>query len=142
MLVGSVDEVDADLWRDRLLEALRHCDEPEETELSVMFVDDAEIRELNARWRGIDKPTDVLSFPLRGSGEIAAQAPQLGDIVVSVETARRQAAEYGHSLEREIGFLLVHGLLHLLGEDHETPEQDARMRARQRELLGVWGLDR
>lgn len=142
VLVGRVDEVDPELWRTRLLEALVHCGQPDETELSVCFVDDAEIQALNAKWRGMDEPTDVLSFPLREPGEDPTQAPLLGDIVVSLETAKRQAAEYGHSLERELGFLLIHGLLHLLGEDHRTPEQDARMRARQRELLGVWGLER
>lgn len=140
--VGLVSEAHAKVWRDRLLEAMVRCGLPDETELSVVFVDDEEIQGLNARWRGKDQPTDVLSFPLENEGLPGPAARVLGDIVVSVDTARRQAAEYGHSLDRELGFLLVHGLLHLLGEDHETPEDDARMRARQRELLAGWGLER
>jgi probable rRNA maturation factor len=141
-------EIDLDLWRDRLLDALVRCGLPEETELSAVFVDDSEIRRLNARWRGIDRPTEVLSFPLEDEGSLGPTARGwpaarvIGDIVVSVETARRQAAELGHSLDRELGFLLVHGLLHLLGEDHETPEEDERMRARQRKLLAGWRLER
>lgn len=137
--------LDLDLWERRLEEALRLCGQPETTQLSVTFVDDARIRELNREFRGKDRPTDVLSFPLLDGDapefqSVAGMPRMLGDIVVSVETARRQAAEYGHSLERELGFLLVHGLLHLLGEDHQTPEQDLRMRERQRHLLEAWGL--
>jgi probable rRNA maturation factor len=138
---------DCEVWRARLEQALRFLRQPDEAQLSVTFVDDGRIRELNAQWRGKDRPTDVLSFPMIEPAELEAPGPSgiprmLGDIVVSLEMASRQASEYGHSVEREIGFLLVHGLLHLLGEDHETPEQDESMRARQREILALWGLDR
>lgn len=137
--------LDLDLWRQRLADALRFTDQPDNTEVSVTFVDDSRIHELNLEFRGKDRPTDVLSFPLLEGDALAAEPEagmprMLGDIVVSVETAKRQAAEYGHSLEREIGFLLIHGLLHLLGEDHETPEQEDRMRERQRQVLEAWGL--
>lgn len=112
--------------------------------MSVTFVDDAEIHSLNREHRGVDRPTDVLSFPQFEPDEVFPEgAPfMLGDLVVSLETARRQAAEFGHGEEREIAFLLVHGFLHLMGYDHETPEDEAAMRERQRELLEHLGLPR
>lgn len=136
---------DLGVWERRMATALRLTEQPDNTQVSVTFVDDARIHALNLEYRSKDRPTDVLSFPLLEGADLAERVPEdmprmLGDIVVSVETAARQAAEFGHSLERELGFLLVHGLLHLLGEDHETPEQDAKMRDRQRALLEAWGL--
>jgi len=104
-------------------------------EISLSFVKDEEIRELNARYRGVDAPTDVLTFPLDDD-------PVLGDIVVSVPTARRQAETYGHSLRREIFFLIVHGFYHLLGYDHDTEEAESEMFQRQEELLAVFGITR
>ena len=138
---------DIEVWRARLEDALRFLRQPDKTQVSVTFVDDDRMQELNARWRGKDHPTDVLSFPMLEPGDLDSPGSpdmprMLGDIVVSLEAAGRQAAEYGHSVDREVGFLLVHGLLHLLGEDHETPEQDVAMRARQREVLELWGLER
>ena len=146
-MIRSSEAIDLVVWERRLAEALRLAGQPENSQLSVTFVDDARIQALNLEYRGKDRPTDVLSFPLMEAQELAevpveAIPRMLGDIVVSVETARRQATEYGHAMDREIGFLLVHGLLHLLGEDHETPGQDARMRERQRQLLDAWGLPR
>jgi probable rRNA maturation factor len=104
-------------------------------ELSVRIVDDASIRRLNARYRGIDRPTDVLAFPMR-EGAFAHLHPQLlGDIVISAETARRQARARHHSLAKELTHLLIHGTLHLLGYDHEISPADARlMRAKERDL--------
>lgn len=139
---------DEGLWRDRLAGWMRHCGLPEQAELSVALVDDARIHALNREYRQVDSATDVLSFglleedglppPVLADGE-----PLLvGDLVVSLETAERQAEEHGHSLDREVGFLLAHGLLHLLGEDHERPEDEARMRERQRELLALYRLER
>ena len=89
-------------------------------EVSLVFVDDQEIQILNKTYRQKDQPTDVLSFPLWDGEEEASGEILLGDIVISLETAQRQAEEYGHSLEREIAYLMVHGLLHLLGYDHLT----------------------
>ncbi|MFZ5475714.1 MAG: rRNA maturation RNase YbeY [Myxococcota bacterium] len=104
-------------------------------DLSVLLCDDAFIRNLNAQWRKKDQPTDVLSFPMD-------EDDNLGDVVISVETARRQAEEHGHSLERELRVLLVHGLCHVLGFDHETGEADAaEMRAKEAELLALLGED-
>lgn len=136
--------LDEALWRDRLETLMRLQGLPESAQLSVTFVDDAAIRELNREHRGIDRPTDVLSFPqFEPDEEIPEGMPyMLGDLVVSLETARRQAEEYGHSEEREIAFLLVHGFLHLLGYDHETPEEEAEMRQEQRVLLDRLGISR
>lgn len=116
-------------------------------EISVTFTDNAGIRELNNRFRQIDRETDVLSFPLfdyEGESDepvLDEIRNNLGDIVISLEKARAQAEEYGHSYEREVAFLCVHSLLHLLGYDHETSEQDETdMRRRQSEIMTLLGL--
>lgn len=114
--------------------------------LSLTLVDDAEIREMNLRHRGIDRPTDVLSFPLIDGTDSFALPPgaprELGDVVVSYPRAVAQAEEYGHSVERELAYLVVHGLLHILGHDHEIPSEQAIMRAREEGALGAVGLVR
>jgi probable rRNA maturation factor len=115
--------------------------------VSLVLTDDAGIAELNREFRGVDAPTDVLSFPqLEATGAVVAvpaDAPlPLGDIVVSLQRAEAQAHEYGHARARELGFLLVHGLLHLLGYDHETPAEAATMQARQDAILHALGLHR
>lgn len=96
---------------------------PYAAEVSVSFVDDETIHVRNREYRGVDKPTDVLSFPLTdgkpGAEDILDGSVMLGDIVISGDTALRQAKEYGHSIEREVCFLTVHSMLHLLGYDHE-----------------------
>ena len=109
-------------------------------EISVSFVDNEQIRELNRDYRGKDAATDVLSFPLGEDGVYDKNeetgAYLLGDVVISVERAKEQASLYGHSLERELGWLTVHSLLHLLGYDHETCEEDAHdMRRREEQIL-------
>ncbi len=116
-------------------------------EISVSFVDNGQIRELNAQYRGRDAATDVLSFPLGEDGVYDVNeetgACELGDIVISVERAMEQAQQYGHSLQREIGWLTVHSMLHLLGYDHETGEEDAReMREKEEAVLQSLGLTR
>jgi len=107
-----------------------------EGEVSLLLVDDPTIRDLNREYRGRDRPTDVLSFALN-EGELPDPAPEMwGDIVISVESALRQAEEYGHSFETEMARLLIHGALHLLGYDHETTESEAeRMRTQEAEIL-------
>ena len=103
-------------------------------ELSVLLVSDGEMRRLNRDWRGRDRPTDVLSFA-QGEGAGAAPDGLLGDVVISVDTARRQARSGRRPLGREAERLLVHGLLHLLGYDHERSAADARrMQRRERAL--------
>ena len=118
-------------------------------EVSVTFTDDKSIHELNRKFRGVDRPTDVLSFPLFDYEGQTEEPPvdellgMLGDVVISLETAARQAEEFGHSFEREVAFLTVHSMLHLLGYDHETGEEDeADMRRRQREIMAMLGLSR
>ncbi len=112
----------------RLLAALRRPDD----ELSVLLVSDREMRRLNRAWRGRDRPTDVLSFA-QGEGEGAPPSGLLGDVVISVDTARRQAAEREVPVGHEADRLLIHGVLHLLGYDHEVSEREARrMRRRER----------
>ena len=104
-------------------------------ELSVLLVSDAEMQRLNRDWRAKDRPTDVLSFSQRENG--GAPEGLLGDVVISVDTARRQARSGGRPLGREAERLLVHGLLHLLGYDHERSARDAaKMRQKERELAG------
>lgn len=114
-------------------------------EISVVLCDDERIRELNRTYRGIDRPTDVLSFSQTELGEGEEIIPVarvqgegdflLGDIVISLERAAAQAAEYGHSLFREVGYLAVHGLLHLLGYDHRTPAEREIMRQKEEAVL-------
>ena len=114
-------------------------------EVSVTFTDNEKIKELNSVHRGIDRPTDVLSFPLLYADELSAaeDGTLLGDIVISLERAEAQAKEYGHTLERETAFLTVHSVLHLLGYDHEISQDDeADMFARQDEILKKMGIER
>lgn len=116
-------------------------------EVSVTFVDDKRIHELNLEHRGMDRPTDVLSFPLGEDGVYDINhetgACLLGDIVISMETAQKQAQVYGHSLEREVGFLTVHSMLHLLGYDHEESSlQERIMREKEEAILGNLGISR
>jgi probable rRNA maturation factor len=118
-----------------------------DVQVSVTLTDDAGIHELNARFRGVDAPTDVLSFPLFDFEGDTDEPPidemenMLGDIVLNLDRAHAQADEFGHSFEREAAFLTVHSMLHLLGYDHETSEQDDEdMRARQRDIMQAMGL--
>lgn len=119
-----------------------------DAEVSVSFVSNNEIRNLNKIYRSKDSVTDVLSFPLTsedGTTEVNPEtnAVQLGDVVISLETAVKQAQNYGHSLEREIGFLTVHSMLHLLGYDHETSQLDQRiMREKEESVLEKLGISR
>ena len=109
-------------------------------EVSVTFTDDPKIHELNREYRDVDRPTDVLSFPMYSEEDEDAV---LGDIVISLERAQAQSLEYGHSFEREVAFLCVHSVLHLLGYDHETGEEDEReMFARQDEIMKMLEITR
>ncbi|MDH6370112.1 putative rRNA maturation factor [Paenibacillus sp. PastF-3] len=125
-------------------------------EVALTFVDNTRIHELNLEFRGIDRPTDVLSFAMNESGEdeldiiyeveegeALEDVPDvLGDIIISVTRAQEQAQEYGHSLERELGFLFVHGFLHLLGYDHQDEASEAEMMSKQEKVLAQVGLTR
>lgn len=133
------------LIRRAVEETLAYEDIHDDCEVSVTFCDNEEIRELNRRFRNIDRATDVLSFPLFDDDGMDAHVEELdcmlGDIVLSLERALEQAVEYGHSFEREVAFLTVHSMLHLLGYDHETSEGDEKdMRRRQSEIMERMGL--
>lgn len=108
-------------------------------EVSVLFVNDDRIHELNSAYRQVDRPTDVLSFPQYIREEISELRGYcyLGDIVISLDTALRQAQEYGHTPEREIVYLIVHSMLHLLGYDHLQDEERLHMRLQEKKALSV-----
>ena len=110
-------------------------------EINVTVCDDEEIRAINKEHRGIDRPTDVLSFPFLDF-ETPDVMTLLGDIIISRDTAYRQAEEYGHSPKREFCFLAAHSALHLLGYDHETETEREEMEAKQREILDELGIKR
>lgn len=111
---------------ERMLEALRMPD----AELSILLCDDPTIHALNRDYRDKDRPTDVLAFAMREGEGGGLHAQLLGDVVISMDTARRQAEEHGRSIVGEVTFLLAHGLLHLLGYDHRTRAEERRMSAR------------
>ncbi|MBI2810519.1 MAG: rRNA maturation RNase YbeY [Candidatus Melainabacteria bacterium] len=117
--------------------------------IELMFVGNKKIQELNQQFRGKDAPTDVLSFPLIFDGEDVDFPPdfgqerfELGEIVISLEKAQEQALDFGHSLDREIAFLFVHGVLHVLGFDHITKAQEKDMFSRQKLVLDAAGVSR
>nr|WP_237475763.1 rRNA maturation RNase YbeY [Virgibacillus massiliensis] len=120
----------------------------QEAEVSINFVSNKEIQEINRNYRQKNTPTDVISFAMQETGEgeidiIDEDLPLLlGDIVISIEKAKEQAEEYNHSLERELGFLTIHGFLHLLGYDHMSKEDEQNMFAKQDQLLGEFGIER
>ena len=132
------------LVRHAILATLEYEDVTADLEVSVTFTNNEGIRELNREYRNIDRVTDVLSFPQINydEGEDISDGEMLGDIVISLERAREQAEEFGHSFERECAFLCAHSTLHLLGYDHEiSDEDDADMRRRQREIMEKMGLE-
>ena len=108
-----------------------------DAELSLVLVSDRQMQALNRRWRARDRPTDVLSFS-QHEGPGGAPVGVLGDVVISVDTARRQAAERGSTVGREADRLLIHGLLHLLGYDHERSDAEARRMRRRERALARW----
>jgi probable rRNA maturation factor len=107
-------------------------------EISVLFCDDGFTRSLNRKWRGIDQPANVLSFP--AGGDAVSVAPLLGDIVIAFETASREASEAGRPLRDHVAHLLVHGFLHLVGHDHIGAAEAETMEALERAILGRLGI--
>lgn len=136
------DMVDAG-WLESLAGQVLAAEGAPDAEVSVVVTDDATIQELNRRYAGEDSVTDVLSFSLQEGEEFAwpAGVQQLGEVIISLPTAQRQAQEGGRPLEQEVAHLLVHGLLHLLGHDHAEPEEERRMRQRENVLLRSAGYD-
>ena len=132
---------------EKLLDYAREKEEIEnDAELSITIVDNETIQEINKQYRDKDQPTDVISFALEEHGEEEIEIRgdnlprHLGDIIISIEKVNEQANEYGHSFNRELGFLAVHGFLHLLGYDHMTTEEEKEMMERQDHLLDDFGL--
>ncbi len=148
-VVDVIDETDSLSEEDRTLvinvletalvsESIQH-----ESELSVTFVSDERIHELNREYRDKDQPTDVLSFALNEGDEqvsVEGMPNLLGDIVISVPRAKSQATEYGHEFKRELCFLAVHGFLHLIGHDHDSKENEVEMFKKQEDILNEHGL--
>ncbi|ATP39469.1 rRNA maturation RNase YbeY [Solibacillus sp. R5-41] len=145
---NGVKEADLDLVEKLLQHAAQIEGIEDGSEVSVTFVTNEAIHEINREYRDKDQPTDVISFALEELGEdeiqiIGEGIPRvLGDIIISTDRTREQAEEYGHSFERELGFLAVHGFLHLLGYDHMTPEDEKVMFGKQDEVLESYGLGR
>lgn len=157
----STQQVDFDynkLIESTILKCLDYEKCPYEAEISILLTDDNEIKEINKQYRGIDAATDVLSFPaieygtpgdfsdLKKSEEEYFNPDTgeliLGDIVISVERAIKQAEEYGHSLKREIAFLTAHSMFHLMGYDHMTDDERTIMEAKQKEVLDLLNISR
>ncbi|MGE7365401.1 rRNA maturation RNase YbeY [Desemzia incerta] len=125
---------------------------PENTEVSVTFVTNERIQEINREYRDKDQPTDVISFALEDEvddepdfflGDFEGLIPKnIGDIIISIDRTKEQAIEYGHSFQRELGFLALHGFLHLNGYDHMEPEDEKEMFGLQNEILKEYGLGR
>lgn len=159
MLTIEIIQEEIEPVRDEIIQLMEKCLQTAAVlenvsgEVAVTLVNDARIHELNRQYRGIDRPTDVLSFAMNEAGEgepdiffdeekMEELPNMLGDIIISVQKADTQAEEYGHSLERELGFLVVHGFLHLLGYDHGTEAEEKAMFGRQEEVLQKIGLTR
>ncbi|WP_226667361.1 rRNA maturation RNase YbeY [Metabacillus litoralis] len=154
LIIDSIDETN-ELTEEQLKtveELLQFAAELEkvqqDAEVSVTFVTNERIQEVNRDYRDKDQPTDVISFALEemGEGEMEIfgldQPPMLGDIIISIERAKEQAEEYGHSFMRELGFLACHGFLHLLGYDHMNEVDEKEMFTKQKDILDNYGLKR
>lgn len=156
MIISIENDQDKVVWNKELqaklvaaLDAVAKLENIEEdAEVDITIVDDEEIHQINREYRGVDRPTDVISFALNEDLEDSDE-PELvdgfeehllGDIVLSLETAQRQAEEYGHGIEREVAYLGVHSLLHLLGYDHMDEEEKAEMRQHEEAALRLINL--
>ena len=139
----KIIKINQEKTKGKIKKVLQHLKVDEKTEISVLFTDDKFIRTLNNKYRGIDKPTDVLSFSLQ---EGAVKSPEiesnklLGDIIISVEIAQKQADNLNHSIEKELTVLLIHGLLHLTGYDHEEDKDYKIMREKESKMLKIFAL--
>ena len=127
----------------RVLKYALKVEKVKNANFNVIFVDNDYIHKLNKKYRNVDRPTDVISFALEDNKEEElSNVRMLGDIYISIDKAREQALEYGHSLRRELSFLSVHGILHLLGYDHMEKEDEKIMFAKQEEILNAKKIER
>ena len=136
-LINHLDQLVDDALKATVLEAKKKL--LDGAEVSLLFCDDARIREFNREWRGLDKPTIVLSFPAVPADRLAT-SPLLGDIAVAFETVSRESKDEGKTLSHHTSHMIVHGLLHLLGYDHETDEEAEEMEALERAALARLGI--
>ena len=125
-------------------QALKTLGIEDDVEVSCVLVDDERIHEINREYRHIDRSTDVISFAMEDNDQfyVEGMPRTLGDIFISVDHAKKQAEEYGHSLRREMCFLFTHGILHLLGYDHMTDEQEKELFGLQDQILGALSIER
>lgn len=132
----TTEDVDQDLLQlfSRIARMVAKLEGYDRGELSVALVDNQGIRQLNRNYRDLDQATDVLSFPM--------DEEVWGDVIISIERAKKQAEEYGHSLKREMCFLLTHGILHLLGYDHYNPDAKSKMRQKEEKILTDLNINR
>jgi probable rRNA maturation factor len=131
------DEVDEGSLRRVVAEVLRQAEVAGKTELSLIITDDEALRELNRRFRGVDAPTDVLAFGAGAEGHFVSapeSPPYLGDVVISYQRALAQAEELGHTVAKELTLLIIHGILHLLGYDHQEETAARKMREREERI--------
>ncbi|TYS87675.1 rRNA maturation RNase YbeY [Rossellomorea aquimaris] len=154
LLIDFIDETEklseeeTSLVQNILNFAAKEEEVEDDSEVSVTFVTNERIQEINREYRHKDQPTDVISFALEELGEdeveiVGGQIPRvLGDIIISIERAKEQAEEYNHSFSRELGFLALHGFLHLLGYDHMEEMDEKKMFQRQKDILNEYGLTR
>ena len=133
----EIEDNVVDFLTDAVLKALKVSGYSEDAEVSLVFVDDDYIQELNQQYRGMDGPTDVLSFAMLEGEPVAGGEKDviLGDVVISVQAVDRQAKEYGQSFLREASYLAIHGVLHLLGYDHEEEDKQKLMRLKEDEII-------
>lgn len=141
------NETEKDLTKEmdklyKLLDFTLKREKLENVEFDIIFVDSKMIHEINKTYRNVDKVTDVISFALEDNKTIELDHRLLGDIYICVEKAEEQAKEYGHSFLRELSFLTIHGLLHLLGYDHMEPEEEKIMFKKQEDILNEFGIKR
>lgn len=134
-LLGKINDI--------IVETLYYEGYDDNYEVSLSFVENEEIHELNREYRGVDRATDVLSFPLlTDEFDVEIEEESLGDIVISLERALEQSEEYDHSFEREVCFLVCHSMFHLLGYDHDTEENTKDMRKREEDVLNKLNITR
>ena len=139
----KVSEDHLEKIHDIIVESLHYEGYDDNYEVSLSFVDNEEIHELNRQYRGVDRATDVLSFPLLTDDfDVEIEEESLGDIVISLERALEQSEEYNHSFEREVCFLVCHSMFHLLGYDHDTEENTKDMRKREEDVLNKLNITR
>ncbi len=140
---GKKHKLDVKKYRDIIKRVFKTVDD--DHEMNVIFVDQDTIQQINRDYRGIDRVTDVISFAMHDNDyceEVEESAEELGDIFICIDRACEQARDYGHSIEREVGFLAVHGYLHLCGYDHMTEDDEKVMFKKQDEILEKAGLTR